>query len=192
MVILPAQVYMNQISAGRVERDKVCQTKHMCGSPSAAQTCAHTACRVIWPPKSRQACGGWPVGGTEGQSIMREWKTAYRTDDTEKYEWCNAEAGLDFKKDSGQWWIQGKEKRQSGGKRKRWIMGLNWVVLGQKKAKMWFCFSIFCTKCELTDCWSSLHNKRILSPESNFNNEQLCCWVAGMSQNQLRYTYICI
>lgn len=42
----------------------------MSSPPSAAQTLAYSACRVIWQPKSKLASAGWTAGGTKGQSIM--------------------------------------------------------------------------------------------------------------------------
>lgn len=42
----------------------------MSSPPSAAQTPAYSACRVIRQPKSKLASAGWTAGGTKGQSIM--------------------------------------------------------------------------------------------------------------------------
>lgn len=118
---------MNRISVGRMERDKICRTRHMFTPPSVAQTLAHSACRVIQQPKSRRAHAGWPAGGTEGQSIMKELRTADRTDDevdTERYEWAKGQ-----RTDYG---CRGKskfkKKKKTGGAENEWTWRKKSVV----------------------------------------------------------------
>lgn len=164
---------MNQISVGWVEKDKVCQTGHMCGPPSAAQTVAHSACWIIRQRQSRLPCARWPAGGTEGQSRMREWEIAGRTDyevNAERQEWGEGRLAEDeWTQRNISGWVEGKRGGQV--EREIWIMGLNWVLWGANKVKLVNYFSVLGTMRTAGSPWIWTQNKincarpRMLGPK---------------------------
>lgn len=74
---------------------------------------------------------------------MREWKATYRTDDTEKYEWCNAEAGLDFKKRRQTVVNTGEGKEAVRWKEKEMDRGVELSSIRSEQSKSVILFFIF-------------------------------------------------